>query len=458
MPTAFSADLSQAQLFIDDTWIADCAQVGRVFHQPRKYPDPVLRGDRPWEECAPLIYGTVLKRGDLFQMWYMAWTRNSPPKICYAESSDGVNWDKPSLGLHEFDGSTDNNICLAGRRGRWFDCIGVIADPEDEEWPLKAIASERPWGLIAARSKDGRVWDQTPGPVLPHWGDRTNVMPHKDRGMYVIHGRPPRMMDIHGQRIVVRTESKDLIHWSKPRLILKPDVEDDARIQFYSASGFRYESLYLGFIERMYMTPDKLDSELIYSHDGLDWRRTRPRPRFIEWGAPGSWDGAWLNLGTGGPILNQGRLWFYYSGRSGAHAAPFPLNHGAIGLALLRPDGFASIQAREKPGWFETPPMRWPGGDLLVNVDCRRDLTSHPGRVSGEVTVEVRGPSGRPLKGFRAQDCAPLARNTSPGAQEASCVPVQWTEQPAGMGKHKGKTVRLLFSLRDAHVYSFKAG
>ena len=33
--------------------------------------------------------------------------------MCYATSADGIDWHKPSLGVVEFEGSTDNNIVLA---------------------------------------------------------------------------------------------------------------------------------------------------------------------------------------------------------------------------------------------------------------------------------------------------------------------------------------------------------
>ena len=42
-------DLTKAQLFIDDTWIEDSIFVQRVFHQPKKYPKPVLVADRAHE-------------------------------------------------------------------------------------------------------------------------------------------------------------------------------------------------------------------------------------------------------------------------------------------------------------------------------------------------------------------------------------------------------------------------
>lgn len=33
-------------------------------------------------------------------------------RCCLAESTDGVHWVKPELGLYEFEGSTKNNITL----------------------------------------------------------------------------------------------------------------------------------------------------------------------------------------------------------------------------------------------------------------------------------------------------------------------------------------------------------
>ena len=458
MPKTFPA--GESQLLIDDTWIADGTKVGRVFHQARKYPDPILVADKPWERFCPVIYGTVLDAGDRLRIWYKTRTFDSVHKICYAESVDGITWEKPDLGLIEYEGSKDNNISIQHPEGIMIDGVGIIEDPEDAEWPFKAVFWQAgpKRGMCVIRSKDGLAWDWNPGLVLPDWGDRNNCMSRKDNGKYVILGRSPGLTKKYGVRIVARTESEDLVHWSEPTLILKPDTEDDAGLQFYSAVAFRYESLYLGFIERMHVCPDLLDTELIYSHDGWDWRRTRPRPRFIEWGSPRRWDDTWLFVGTNAPIRRTGQLWFYYSGRSSAHGAAYPENHGALGLALLRTDGFASMQAKEKEGWIETPPMRWPGGDLEVNVDCRRDLTQHYSTCSGELRVEVRGPSGRTLKGYSAEDCAIVRRNTaSRKLGSDSHVPVFWQDGKRSMNRHQGKAVRLVFHMRDAHLYSFRA-
>jgi hypothetical protein len=457
-PRSETPNLREAQLFLDDAWIADSAKVGRVWHRGRKFPEPVLRADRPWERFGVCIFGTVLRREGMFQAWYTTWTRDSRGSVCYAESADGVTWVKPDLGLHEFEGARKNNICLSAPDAV-IDNVSVIEDPDDAEWPLKAILwrGGKDAGLVAVRSRDGRQWDWTPGLVLPKWGDRTNAMARKDDSRYVVLGRAPGAAARHGLRLVSRTDSPDLVHWSRPRLVLKPDAEDGARMQFYSLTAFRYESMRLGFIERMYVTPDKVDCELAFSRDGVEWKRSRPRPSFIEWGLPGSWDDTWVNVGTAGPILHDGHLWFFYSGRSGAHGVPMPLNRGHVGVATLRVDGFASLQAKESPGWVETPPMRWPGGDLLVNVDCRRDLDGHPNALHGEVRVEARDGRGQPVDGYGREDCAPLRVNSARRGGPLY-APVRWAEGKRGLDELRRRQVRLVFHLQEAHLFAFKAG
>lgn len=49
-------------------------------------------------------------------MWYQAcdddqWNGGGP-RPCYAESADGLTWEKPDLGLVEYKGSRANNILL----------------------------------------------------------------------------------------------------------------------------------------------------------------------------------------------------------------------------------------------------------------------------------------------------------------------------------------------------------
>src|ERR1043166_9446067 len=164
MATNTKFNLTQAQLFLDDSWIEETTFISRQWHQPRRFPDPVIKPEHPWEQCCPSIYGTVLRWRGKFRLWFTCWTvGGTKPRIAHAESADGVAWEKPSLGVCKFDGSKDNNIVLDSVVPRYIDDISVIDDPGDAEWPLKAMYwealthdwSKHDWGIYAARSKDG---------------------------------------------------------------------------------------------------------------------------------------------------------------------------------------------------------------------------------------------------------------------------------------------------------------
>ena len=83
-------------------------------------------------------------------------------------------------------------------------------------------------------------------------------------------------------------------------------------------------------------------------------------------------------------MVRGDELWFYYTGlkyRTGTDSAqpdPDP-DAGAICLAVLRRDGFISLDAGEQAGTIQTEPFKLPGTKLLVNVDA----------VKGELRVEV---------------------------------------------------------------------
>jgi len=450
----FKPDLTQAQLFLDDYWIERCAFVERVWHQLMKHPDPVLVAEHPWERWGPVMYGSVVRQGELFRMWYAGWSRSPKPAILYAESDDGVLWRKPKLGLHERCGSMENNaviVSLDPEKGL-IDDITVIDDPTDDAWPLKALFwDSAEYGIHLARSRDGIHWDRQ-GCVLPDWGDRFNAIPHRVDGRFVLLARTPKWFGCDLKRVVWRTESPDLITWSAPQLVLHPDPEDPAMMQFYSATGFGYGDILLGSIERMHMSPDKLDSELIWSRDaGQTWSRSRTRPAFIPWGEDRRWDDTWINLPASGPIEMGNWLWFYYSGRSAGHAQPAPRNHGAIGLSLLRRDGFCSLRAVEQPAFITTRPMQWISGELGLNVDMRRDIRSHPTNVlPGQVRVEVRDEVGVAIAGYALDDCI-LKPCNSHGGYAA----VLWKDgkQLAALAD---QSIRLHFELKDTHLYAFK--
>ena len=60
--------------------------------------------------------------------------------------------------------------------------------------------------------------------------------------------------------------------------------------------------------------------------------------------------------------------------------------------------------------------MTWEGGDLLVNVDPRRDISGHHTggltTVGGMVSVEIHDEQNNPIEGYRFSDCNRIEKNT----------------------------------------------
>ena len=95
-------DLTKSQLFLDDTWVDDQSMLTRLWHKPYIFPEPVMRPEMPWEGTALALYGTVLKIGENWRMYYTARSPDSRAAMCVADSTDGFHWTRPNLGVHEF--------------------------------------------------------------------------------------------------------------------------------------------------------------------------------------------------------------------------------------------------------------------------------------------------------------------------------------------------------------------
>jgi len=177
---------------------------------------------------------------------------------------------------------------------------------------------------------------------------------------------------------------------------------------------------------------------LAWSQDGLEWKRHREP--FIPLGTSGEWDRFNNSVATQ-PLVVGDELWFYYSGRTYRHG-PYAAKDqgpvwGAIGLAKLRLDGFASLDASFDGGSVVTRAFVLPAGELFVNAAAEY----------GEVVVEVLGEAGQPVGGYKS----------IPLEQDAVSVPVSWPEGRK-LASLKRRTVSLRFSLRNARLYAFRIG
>lgn len=117
--------------------------------QAEKHPEnPVVRtGPKGSPDHGhAILYGTVIQTEGKFRMWYLGMSQREVVAgqapgwwrpMCYAESTDGVHWTKPELGLVEFNGNTRNNICLIESDphslSRVNDFLSVLHEPNDPD-------------------------------------------------------------------------------------------------------------------------------------------------------------------------------------------------------------------------------------------------------------------------------------------------------------------------------------
>ena len=72
-------------------------------------------------------------------------------------------------------------------------------------------------------------------------------------------------------------------------------------------------------------------------------------------------------------MLHGDELWFFYTGIKYRDTPPNPdPKRGAICLAVLRPDGFISLDAGTDPGTLLTRPLVVAGEKLFVNIDAAK--------------------------------------------------------------------------------------
>ncbi|MFH1009554.1 MAG: hypothetical protein V1800_18930, partial [Candidatus Latescibacterota bacterium] len=232
-------------------------------------------------------------------------------------------------------------------------------------------------------------------------------------------------------------ESDDFIHWTPPRVLFLPLEEDEPGLQFYSSTGFNYESMYLGLL-RCYRfgSTHQVYFQLVSSRDGIHWERAADRQPFIPNGPEGSVDGGYHSDFSNPPVRMGDELWFYYgSTRFGKNLKPYT---GGICLAKLRVDGFASMEGGVRTGSFVTRPLDFDGNCLTVNVAPRK---------GGSVVFEVLDRHGGVMAGFGAQDALPATA-------DGIAVPVRWRDH-ADLSALTGRTIRLKCYLTDASLYSF---
>lgn len=320
----------------------------------------------------------------------------------YAQSKDGIHWEKPNLGIVDYHGSKENNLLIINAHG-----AGVFLDEaeSDQSRRYKLIALDddpsrepdangRNAQMSVSFSPDGIHWEKLqPWPEHNPWGD-TNNFPFRDPadGKF-------RMITrnwSHGMRVPTLCESDDFIHWSEEIPTIRGLGYHD---QIYSMPVFYYNGLYLGLAsvyhegDRSAPDYDCVDLELTYASRPTEFFYAAYGEPLIPRGAGSYHNGEFdcCCIYAAPPVCRDGKLYIYYMGGNGQHTN---FRETSFACIVFDEDKLAYI-GPSKPnteGCVVTTPLFAEGDklQLLADVDSN-------GWLKAEICTN---PEGTALEGF----------------------------------------------------------
>lgn len=463
------------QLFVDSFLISN-TNLTPVYHKAKYYDmNPVLKVDRKWEltpegyeYAAPFSDGIWYDDKDgKFKMWYLAGagyvdTLKHSLYTCYAESTDGKTWVKPSLDIvpgtnvvdtMNRDASTiwlDRNEKDPSKRWKFFN---VEYKPDYIQWQyvLKYSADGIHWSKPVAQS--GAVSDRCTAFYNPFTNKWVMSMRHhcnvswRSRA-YLEHADPEEAVSL-SHRLREGVPDKHIVFWFTPddkekRHERYPDVDPG----IYNFDAIAYESIMLGFysqwqgpenhIARGLMIPKRNEIMLGYSRDGFHFARPSHKPFMPVNETDGAWNYGNMQSVNGVPLIVGDSLYIYSSGRS---------KNGvwwdagvSTGLATLRRDGFVSMHADNKEGYLTTEKLSFDGKYFFVNADVKTK--------GAQLKVELLDVDGNPIPGFTKRDCV-VMRGADKTKQQ-----ITWKGKQ-DLTELAGRTIRAKFYLTRGDLYAF---
>ncbi len=434
-------------------------RVGTVKKHPA---NPLFGEDMPWEIRYDNLYPNTIydEEERIFKCWYNPFiidsaTSETPPEerlsidytkvknqrremgLCYAISRDGITWQKPNLGLVEYDGSTNNNLVVRGAHGP-----GVIRDAHERD-PTKrykmlyaADALGARYGITVRFSEDGIRWDN----AIPV--ENTNAargdshhswLWAPDLKRYVSCSRPMGWAERRSGnqnvplRPISRTDSEDFVHWSDAQIVL--DSTEQER-QYYVMPICCYADVYLGFLMIFNAVTDRVHCELTWSPDTWEWHHVDSGTPLIDTSNEfGDYD--WGCAYASVPIFLSDEIRLYYGASDDTH---YGWRNAYLALATMRPDGLAGLQvtASNLTGSVMTQPLLCTGRDLYLTADAG----------DGNVQVEVLDSSAQTLaKGY-------------PMTGDVTDAQLRWSGHK-DLSSQQGQAIRLRFTLRNSKLYAF---
>jgi hypothetical protein len=439
------------QLFVDD-FLIEKTTLNRTFHQAKKFEgNPVFKAETKHELSGSILGEkgqeavTYLGHGGLFfdpdsKQFKMFYTAGWRGPLALATSADLKTWTRPNLGVLE------DNLLLAkgsdagGDNSMWLDLAS-------QDTRLKFLTDRGREGHFLQASGDGRAWSN-PVPTGKA-GDYCSIFhnPFRNVWCYSIKqgGKHGRNRWYHESRDFMQgAEWSKSVFWANADRFDEPDPKIGVPAQLYSLSAVAYESVMLGMFQ-IHLGPDNkicdegkfpklTELKLGFSRDGFHWDRPDRRAFIAATRKEGDWDRGYVHTTTGVCVVLDDQLVFPYCAYSGI--APSGnrgmYTGGSIGLAMLRRDGFASMDALEKNGTLTTRPVVFQGRHLFVNVLAK----------GGELRVEAIDAAGKVLAASK------------PVTVDTTRQRIAWTDR-ADLSAFSGKPLRFRFHVTNGQLFAF---
>jgi len=453
------------QIFIDGRYLAATRNVRIVACPPRKTYERCLSGGlRAYETILP-VDGTF--RG------------------FHALSKDGACWRKVKPGTEPepddlvglYDGDPHPFVdptAPASQRYKLFTANWVKASADGAQWQTVAewmFPSEAyfPRGMD---SLNKCFYDQRLGKYVAYVRVNQAYPAPPDRQAYFdsVSKRNFNREGMYFMRAIGRSVTDDLSRFPMPEVVFQFDEKDPhfggvSVLDFYTPevvpyphaqdAYFLFTARYLHY-EDWYLSDDLSDYErhstgqlnagaldigLAASRDGISWQRFDRKP-WIALGPEDGFDSKSLYM-CAGMFTHGSEIWMYYIGYPTLHGGPEPASEKTPTLSrvVLPKDRFTGVEADYAGGEFSTPPLRFDGKTLQLNIETS---------AVGLARVEIQDENGTPLPGYALDDCDRIHTTNSTDRL------VTWRRGNADVSALAGKAVRLRFELQfGTRLYAF---
>lgn len=448
---AVDVPAGQRQLFLDDHVVAETQGLKRTLHQPQKR-GAVIRGRTPKETIQIRTAPVWDAEAKIYKIWLLSTDR----PLWFSE--DGLHWtpgpvpdlrtDHVVYDPHDPDpqqrykGAQTNEYFAVSPDGVHWTKLAVEKVQSSDESNLSYEPTERLFiHTVKRNAKYGRAVALAVSRDFQKWDDYGLVFASDDED----------------QRLGVETIRRRV---ADPTLMPLSYVDENVfRVDVYNMGVFHYEGQYIG-LPAMFHSSGKVPNypntdgfqviQLAVSRDLKSWHRVADRAVFIGPSRlnSGAYDLTQI-LPPSAAIVRGDELWFYYTGlkyRSTFHyLGDYPQgrtepktglepDHGAVCLAVLRRDGFVSLDAGGDEGFLLTKPFQLASETALLNLQTGDE---------GYAMIEVLNGDGKVLGASEAI--------TGDGVR----LPVRW-KSLENLRALVGQTVQLKIHLRQAALFAFE--